>query len=60
MLAAMSAGWALAVSVSSASGPSNINWERFWDSAASTRLNMSRAAGNSCASAFPMPTAWDP
>ncbi len=31
MLAAISAGWALAVSVSSASGPSNISRERFCD-----------------------------
>ena len=41
-------------------GPSNISWDRFWDSAASTRSNTSRAAENSSASALPMPTACDP
>ena len=60
MLAAISAGCALAVSVSSASGPSNMSWERFCDSAASTRSNTSRAAGNASARALPMPTACDP
>ena len=57
---AISAGCALAVSVSSDSGPSNISCESFCDSAASTRSKTSRAAGNASASALPMPTLCDP
>src|SRR5271170_6334531 len=59
-LVAISAGCALAVSVSSASGPSNTSCESFWPSAASTRANTSRAAGNASQSALPMPTACEP
>ena len=60
MLAAISAGWALAVNVSSRSGPSNINRDRFSESVASTRANTSRATEYSSASALPMPTDCDP
>ena len=59
-LAAIRAGWALAVRVSSSTGPSNISRERFWERAASTSSNTARACGKASARALPMPTAWLP
>ena len=55
MLTAIKAGWALAVSVSSASGPWKMRCDSFCDSVASTRSKTWRAAGNASASALPMP-----
>ena len=48
---------ALAVRVSSASGPSNIRVDSFCARAASTSSKTARAAGKASARALPMPTA---
>ncbi len=60
METAISAGCALAVSVSTSSGPSNIVAESFSPSAASTSSKTARASANCSARALPMPTAWLP
>ena len=57
---AMIAGCALAVMVSSLSGPSFINADSFCLSASSTSSNTSRACALASASSTPMPTFWLP
>ncbi len=57
---AMIAGWALAVSTSSSSGPSRMIRDRFCPSASSTSSNTSRATALASASSAPMPTLWLP
>src|SRR5215469_6273723 len=59
-LAAINAGWAFSVRVSSFSGPSNIKCDRFCASASSTSANSRRADPNAAARAPPMPTACEP
>src|SRR5690606_19495988 len=57
---AISAGCALAVNVSSSSGPSHIKADRFCSSASSTSANTARASGKASARSLPIPTAWLP
>ncbi len=57
---AISAGWALAVSVSSSAGPSNISFDSFCFRVSSTSWKTSRAAAKAAARSRPMPTAWLP
>src|ERR1700748_3816469 len=57
---AMMAGWAFSVRVRSASGPSHISLESFWESASSTSWNTSRAGAKASARSLPMPTFWLP
>ena len=59
-LAAISAGWAFSVKVSSLSGPSNISRDSGCDKASSTSSNSRRAAGKPSARLRPMPTACEP
>src|SRR5215472_1766744 len=59
-LAAINAGWAFSVRVSSFSGPSNIKCDKFCASASSTSANSRRAGPNAAARAPPMPTACEP
>ncbi len=58
--AASRAGWVLAVSVSSSSGPSQQSWESGKPSAASASSKTARAAGDASAQALPMPTFCEP
>ena len=53
---AISAGWALAVSVSCSAGPSKMIADSRSPSASSTSSNTARAAGKASARARPMPT----
>ena len=57
---AISAGWALAVSVNSSCGPSHISLLSFWPRASSTSWRTWRAEGKASARSRPMPTAWLP
>lgn len=59
-LAAIRAGWALVVRVSSSTGPANISRDRFWPRAASTSSSTARACGKASARSRAMPTAWLP
>src|SRR4030095_13256916 len=59
-LAVRTAGWVLAVSARSDSGPSQANRESGKPSAASGSFHTAAAAGEAWARSPPMPTAWDP